>query len=67
MGITSTAIGIPLVGGHSEAINIEFQKDFEMSDIRKLFQNISGVAVQDNPGINTYPMPIYAEVKSKIC
>jgi len=66
MGITATAIRIPVVGGHSEAINIEFENPFEISDIRKLLHNTPGVVVQDNPEINTYPMPIYAEGKDEV-
>ena len=66
IGITATAIRIPVVGGHSEAINIEFENPFEISDIRKLLHNTRGVVVQDNPETNTYPMPIYAEGKDEV-
>jgi len=66
MGITATAIRIPVVGGHSEAVNIEFENPFEISDIRKLLNNTQGIVVQDNPETNTYPMPIYAEGKDDI-
>ena len=66
MGITATAIRIPIVGGHSEAVNIEFGNPFEISDIRKLLHNTPGVVVQDNPETNTYPMPIYAEGKDDV-
>ena len=66
MGITATAIRIPVVGGHSEAVNIEFENPFEISDIRKLLHNTPGVVVQDNPETNTYPMPIYAEGKDDV-
>ncbi len=66
MRITATAIRIPVVGGHSEAVNIEFENPFEISDIRKLLHNTPGVVVQDNPETNTYPMPIYAEGKDDV-
>ena len=66
IGITATAIRIPVVGGHSEAINIEFENPFEISNIRKLLHNTPGVVVQDNPETNTYPMPIYAEGKDDV-
>ena len=66
MGITATAIRIPVVGGHSEAVNIEFGNPFEISDIRKLLHNTPGIVVQDNPETNTYPMPIYAEGKDDV-
>ncbi|MDA9668305.1 aspartate-semialdehyde dehydrogenase [Flavobacteriaceae bacterium] len=66
MGITATAIRIPVLGGHSEAVNIEFENPFEISDIRKLLNNTQGIVVQDNPETNTYPMPIYAEGKDDV-
>ena len=66
IGITATAVRIPVVGGHSEAINIEFENPFEISNIRKLLHNTPGVVVQDNPETNTYPMPIYAEGKDEV-
>jgi len=66
MGITATAIRIPVLGGHSEAVNIECENPFEISDIRKLLNNTQGIVVQDNPETNTYPMPIYAEGKDDI-
>jgi len=66
MGITATAIRIPVLGGHSEAVNIEFENPFEISDIRKLLNNTPGIVVQDNPETNTYPMPIYAEGKDDV-
>lgn len=66
MGITATAVRIPVVGGHSEAVNIEFEKDFSVARIRELLQNTSGVVVQDDPANNHYPMPITAEGKDAV-
>jgi len=65
-GITATAIRIPVVGGHSECVNAEFEKPFEVSDIRQLLSETEGVIVQDNPQTNTYPMPIYAQGKDAV-
>ena len=65
-GITATAIRIPVVGGHSECVNIEFEKPFEIEDIRSLLNETPGVIVQDEPKTNTYPMPIYAEGKDEV-
>lgn len=59
--ITATAVRIPVVGGHSESINVETIKDFDIEDIRTLMKNSQGVTLQDCPQTNTYPMPIYAE------
>lgn len=66
VNVTATAIRIPVVGGHSESVNIEFSKDFEEADVRKLLSDFPGITVQDNPGVNTYPMPIYAEGKDDV-
>jgi aspartate-semialdehyde dehydrogenase len=64
--VSATAIRIPVVGGHSESVNIEFEKDFEETDVRKLLSEFPGVTVQDNTEVNTYPMPIYAEGKDDV-
>ena len=66
IAVTATAVRIPVVGGHSEAINVELKKDYELSDIPKLLSETDGVTVQDNPDTNTYPMPIYAEGKNDV-
>jgi aspartate-semialdehyde dehydrogenase len=66
IAITSTAVRIPVVGGHSESVNVAFENDFDLSDIRHLLNQTSGVVVQDNPDTNTYPMPIYAEGKNEV-
>ncbi len=64
--ITATAIRIPVVGGHSESINVQLKKDFELEKIRKLLNESPGVVVQDNPENNVYPMPIYAAGKNEV-
>ncbi|SDR90519.1 aspartate-semialdehyde dehydrogenase [Christiangramia echinicola] len=66
VNVTATAIRIPVVGGHSESVNIEFNKEFEEGDVRKLLSDFPGITVQDNPAVNTYPMPIYAEGKDDV-
>lgn len=66
IGITATAVRIPVVGGHSECINIEFEREFDVAKIRKLLNESSGVTVQDNLDTNTYPMPIYAHGKDDV-
>ena len=60
IGITATAVRIPVVGGHSEAVNIEFEKDFEVDAVREILKQTSGVIVQDNPSKSLYPMPLSA-------
>lgn len=64
--VSATAIRIPVVGGHSESVNIEFENDFEEADVRKILSEFPGVTVKDNPELNTYPMPIYAEGKDDV-
>ncbi|HET8754177.1 MAG TPA: aspartate-semialdehyde dehydrogenase [Salinimicrobium sp.] len=66
IGITATAVRIPVVGGHSESINVSYEEDFELSEVRNILNNFPGVKVQDNPDVNTYPMPIYAEGKDDV-
>lgn len=66
IAVTATAVRIPVVGGHSENVNIEFEKDFDVTEIRKLLSETPGVTVKDNIDTNTYPMPIYAEGKDDV-
>lgn len=64
--VSATAVRIPVLGGHSESVNVEFHNDFELSKVRRLLHDFPGVVVQDNPDVNTYPMPIYAEGKDEV-
>jgi aspartate-semialdehyde dehydrogenase len=64
--ITATAVRIPTSGGHSESVNVSFQNEFTLEEVRRLLQNTPGVIVQDNPDTNTYPMPIYAHDKDDV-
>jgi len=66
IAITSTAVRIPVVGGHSESVNVAFENEFDLAEVRKLLNNTPGVVVQDNPDTNTYPMPIYAHGKNEV-
>lgn len=66
INVTATAVRVPVVGGHSESVNIEFEKDFDLSTVRKVLHDTSGVILQDNPMTNTYPMPKYAEGKNEV-
>jgi aspartate-semialdehyde dehydrogenase len=64
--ITATAVRVPVVGGHSESINIEFENDFELAEIRKILHETDGITLQDNLDTNTYPMPLYAADKDDV-
>jgi len=66
IAVTATAVRIPTAGGHSEAINVEFENDFNIKDVRQILHDTDGVTVQDNPDVNTYPMPIYAHGKDDV-
>jgi len=66
IAVTATAVRIPVAGGHSESINIEFENEFDVSEVRKLLHETDGVVVQDNLDTNTYPMPIYAHGKDDV-
>ena len=64
--ITATAVRVPVTGGHSESVNIEFENDFDLSDVRNIFQNTDGIILQDDPLNNIYPMPSIAEEKDEV-
>ena len=66
IAVTATAIRIPVVGGHSESVNVEFEQDFDIDQIRRDLKSFPGIKVQDNLDVNTYPMPIYAEGKDEV-
>ena len=61
IAITATAVRIPVVGGHSESVNVEFENEFDLNEVRKLLHGADGIVLKDNTDTNTYPMPIYAE------
>ncbi len=64
--VTATAVRVPVVGGHSESVNIEFKNDFELIKVRALLQNMSGIEVLDNPNELEYPMPILSQGKDAV-
>jgi aspartate-semialdehyde dehydrogenase len=66
IAVTATAVRIPVVGGHSESINVELKTDFSIDEVRALLTKSEGIKVQDNTDTNTYPMPIYAHGKDEV-
>ena len=66
IAVTATAVRIPVVGGHSEAVNVELKKDFNVDEVRALLAQSPGIKVQDNTDTNTYPMPLYAHGKDDV-
>ena len=66
INVTATAVRVPVVGGHSEAVNIEFNQTPNIAEIRQLLHHADGITLKDNPETNTYPMPIYAKGKNDV-
>jgi aspartate-semialdehyde dehydrogenase len=64
--VTATVVRIPVVGGHSEAVNIEFEKDFDLDDVKELISRFPGVVIYDDPAANEYPMPIMAHNRDEV-
>lgn len=64
--VTSTTVRIPVIGGHSEAVNVEFEKDFDLAEVRALLENAPGVIVVDNPSKQEYPMPKDAHNRDEV-
>lgn len=65
--ITATVVRVPVFGGHSESVNIEFQKDFDLSIVSDLLKQMPGVVVEDDPEAMVYPMPLYAYERDEVC
>lgn len=66
INVTATAVRVPVVGGHSEAVNIAFEKDFDLSEVRRLLHEQPGIVVKDDNTTYSYPMPKYAHGKDAV-
>lgn len=64
--VTATAVRVPVVGGHSESLNIEFANDFDVEEVKQLLNETEGVIVQDNLDNNEYPMPKYSHERDEV-
>ena len=64
--VTSTTVRIPVMGGHSESVNIEFENDFDLEEVRQMLSNTEGVILQDDPKNNVYPMPMNAHGRDEV-
>jgi len=64
--LTATAVRVPVQGGHSESVNIEFENEFDLDEVRKILSETPGVVLQDNVKNNEYPMPLYSEGKDEV-
>ncbi len=66
IALTATTVRIPVMGGHSESVNIEFENDFDVNDIKNLLKNTQGIIVQDDLANQVYPMPINSHNKDEV-
>lgn len=66
LAVSCTAVRVPAVGGHSESVNVQFAKDFELGEVRRCLAEFPGVMIQDDPATNTYPMPISAHCRDEV-
>lgn len=64
--VTATTVRVPVMGGHSESVNIEFENEYTLSDVRALLNATDGIVVQDDPATSFYPMPLYAEGNDEV-
>lgn len=64
--VTATTVRIPVVGGHSESVNIEFENDFELNEVKNILENAPGIIVQDDTANQQYPMPLWAHEKDEV-
>ncbi|MEE2931577.1 MAG: aspartate-semialdehyde dehydrogenase [Bacteroidota bacterium] len=64
--ITATAVRVPILRGHSESLNITFEKEFDLCKIREIIKTTKGLTLQDDPSLNLYPMPIYCQKKNEV-
>lgn len=66
INVTATAVRVPVRGGHSEAVNIQFENEFDLSEVRAILKKTEGITLQDIPETNTYPMPLFAKNKNDV-
>ena len=66
IAVSATVVRVPVTGGHSESVNVEFYEEYELSDVYSLLNDMPGVVVQDNPSENIYPMPLFAKDKDEV-
>ena len=64
--VTATCVRLPVMGGHSESVNVEFNSDFSLKEVREILASTPGIVVQDDPANNIYPMPLNAHNKDEV-
>ena len=66
IGVSATCVRLPVVGGHSESINVTFEKDFDLKEVKNLMAQTEGIVIEDDPQKNVYPMPLNAHGKDEV-
>jgi len=66
IGITCTVVRVPLTGGHSESVNVQFEKEYDLDELKMIISSAPGVVLQDDPDNQLYPMPLFAEGKDEV-
>jgi aspartate-semialdehyde dehydrogenase len=66
LSLTATTVRIPVIGGHSESVNVEFEQDFDLAEVRRILESSPGITVLDNPSKSEYPMPLHAHEKDDV-
>lgn len=66
IAVTATTVRVPVMGGHSEAVNIEFDKDFDLTEVRSILHNTKGLIMDDEPSLLKYPMPLTAKGRDEV-
>ncbi|MDX1903885.1 MAG: Asd/ArgC dimerization domain-containing protein, partial [Thermonemataceae bacterium] len=61
IGVTATTVRVPVIGGHSEAVNVAFENDFDLAEVKNILNQTAGVKLEDEPAANRYPMPIMSK------
>jgi aspartate-semialdehyde dehydrogenase len=66
IGLSATCVRLPVMGGHSESVNVTFENDFDVAEVKKILANTPGVVLQDDPKNNVYPLPLNAHGKDEV-
>lgn len=66
LAITATSVRVPVIGGHSESVNVEFEKDYNLNDVREILGKAPGIVLLDNPAKKEYPMPLHAHERDEV-
>ncbi|SFB84999.1 aspartate-semialdehyde dehydrogenase [Flexibacter flexilis DSM 6793] len=64
--VTATTVRVPVIGGHSEAVNVEFERDYDLDEVRQLLSTTEGVVLQDDVKNNVYPMPLFSKGRNEV-